>query len=161
MEFLFFISLVCLAAGQRWFKVKIDYPSWLYSICRFDNFYIKFLNWKIDKIFFQFDYCFSINFDYFDVNLLIPHISMTPESKLKLTFDFPSSCFFVIVGGKYLNRIGSVMKKVNSITNDIGGTRPMAIYIMSNTNEDDLDIDIDYSFDRVRSTPVMVKLLKS
>ena len=83
---------------------------------------------------------------------------MTPESKLKLTFDFPSSCFFVIVGGKYLNRIGSVMKKVNSITNDIGGTRPMAVYIMSNTNKDDLDIDIDYSFDRIRSTPVMVKL---
>ena len=75
--------------------------------------------------------------------MLIPHITMTPESKLKLTFDFPSSCFFVIVGGKYLNRIGSVMKKVNSITNDIGGTRPMAVYIMSNTNEDDLDIDID------------------
>ena len=63
-----------------------------------------------------------------------------------------------IVGGKYLNKIGFVMEKINTITNDIGGTRPMAIYIMSNTNEDDLDIDIDYSFDRIRSTPVMVKL---
>ena len=106
---------------------------------------------------FQFENCLSLNFDYFDINLSIPQIATTPESELKLTFDFPSSCFFVIVGGKYLNRIGSVMEKVDSITNDIGETRPMAVYIMSNTNEDDLDIDIDYSFDRIRSTPVMVK----
>ena len=81
---------------------------------------------------------------------------MTPESKLKLTFDFPSSCFFVIVGGKFLNKIGSVMEKVDSITNDIGGTRPLAVFIISNTDKDTIDIDVDYSFDRYRSTPVMV-----
>ena len=90
--------------------------------------------------------------------MLIPQIAVTPESEQKLAFDFPSSCFFVIVGGKYLNRIGSVMKKVNSITNDIGGTRPMAVFIISNTNKDNIHIDIDYSFDRIRSTPVLVKL---
>ena len=50
------------------------------------------------------------------------------------------------------------MEKVDSITNDIGGTRPLAVFIISNTNKDDIDIDIDYSFDRIRSTPVMVKL---
>ena len=59
---------------------------------------------------------------------------------------------------KYRNKIGSVMEKINSITNDIGGTRPHAIFIISNTNKDNIDIDINYSFDRYKSTPVMVKL---
>ena len=111
----------------------------------------------MNRSFFKFENCLSLNFDYFDVNLSIPQIAATPESELKLTFDFPSSCFFVIVGGKYLNKIGSVLKKVDSITNDIGGTRPHAIFIISNTNKDNIDIDIDHGFDRIRSTPVMVK----
>ena len=112
----------------------------------------------MNRSFFQFENCLSLNFDYIDVNLSIPQIATTPESELKLTFDFPSSCFFVIVGGKYLNKIGSVMEKVDSITNDIGGTRPLAVFIISNTNKDNIDIDIDHGFDRIRSTPVMVKL---
>ena len=130
-------------------------------IFRSDNIYAKFLDWKMDKSFFQFDYCLSLNFDYFDINLSIPQIATTPKSELKLTFDFPSSCFFVIVGGKYLNKIGSVLKKVDFITNDIGGTKPLAVFIISNTNKDtknDIDIDIDHGFDRIRSTPVLVKL---
>ena len=50
------------------------------------------------------------------------------------------------------------MEKVDSITTEIGGKRSMAVFIISNTNKDDIDIDIDYGFDRYRSTPVMVKL---
>ena len=110
----------------------------------------------MNRSFFQLENCLSLNFDYFDINLSIPQIAATPGSELKLTFEH-NSCFFVIVGGKYLNKIGSVMEKVDSITNDIGGTRPQAIFIISNTNKDNIDIDIDYSFDRNRSTPVMVK----
>ena len=90
--------------------------------------------------------------------MLIPQIAVTPESEQKLAFDFPSSCFFVIVGGKYLNKIGSVVEKVDSIANDMGGTRPLAVFIISNTNKDNIDIDINYSFDRFRSTSIMVKL---
>ena len=126
-------------------------------IFRSDNIYAKFLDWKMDKSFFQFDYCLSLNFDYFDINLSIPQIATAPKSELKLTFDFPSSCFFVIVGGKYLNKIGSVMEKVDFITNDIGGTKPLAVFIISNNKKDNIDIDIDHGFDRIRSTPVMVK----
>ena len=106
------------------------YVTHLFMIFRSDNIYAKFLDWKMDKSFFQFDYCLSLNFDYFDISLSIPQIATTPKSELKLTFDFPSSCFFVIVGGKYLNKIGSVLKKVDSITNDIGGTRPLAVFII-------------------------------
>ena len=110
--------------------------------------------------FFKFENCLSLNFDYFDINLSIPQIAATDGSELKLTFEH-NRCFFVIVGGKYLNKIGSVMEKVDSILNDIGGAKAMAVFITSNSDRDDIDIDIDYSFDRVRSTPVMVKLLKS
>ena len=130
----------------------------LKSILRSDNFYAKFLEWKMNRSFFQFENCLSLNFDYYDINLSIPQIATIPESELKLTFDFPSSCFFVIVGGKYLNKIGSVMEKVDSITNDIGGTRPIAVFIVSNTNKDNIVIDINHSFDRYKSSPVMVKL---
>ena len=121
-------------------------------------FYDKFLQWKMNGSFFQYEHCISLNFDYIDINLPIPQIATSLESELKLTFDFPSSCFFVIVGGKYLNKIGSVMEKVDSIINDIGGTRAMAVFIISNNDKDDIDIDINYSSNRYKSTPVMVKL---
>ena len=130
--------------------------AFLKSIFRSDNLYAKFLEWKLNTSFFKFENCLSLNFDYFDINLSIPQIAATPGSELKLTFDFPSSCFFVIVGGKYLNKIGSVMEKVDSITNDIGGTKAMAVFIISNSNRDNIDIDINYSFDRNRLAPVMV-----
>ena len=48
------------------------------------------------------------------------------------------------------------MEKVDSITNDIGGTKAMAVFIISNSNRDNIDIDINYSIDRNRSAPVMV-----
>ena len=105
---------------------------------------------------FQFDQCFSLNFGYHDNQLSIPQISMTPSSTTRLHFDSPSSCFFVIIGGKYLNMVGNVMEKVNSVTKDVGGTRPMAVFLMTN-NQEKVDIDVDYGFDRYKSTPVMVK----
>ena len=52
--------------------------------------------------------------------------------------------------------IGNVMEKVNSVTNDIGGTRPMAVFLMTNYKEN-VDIDVDYGFERYKSNPVMVK----
>ena len=128
------------------------------KIFRPGNFYEKFLEWKINHSFFQFELCVSLNFDYFDTELSIPQIATTPEDELKLTLDFPKSCIFVIVGGKYLNKIGSVMEKVDSIINDIGGRRPLAVFIISNNDKDNIVIDINHSFDRYKSTPVMVKL---
>ena len=57
---------------------------------------------------------------------------MTPETKMKLKFDSPIGCLVVIIGGKYLNRVGDVMEKVNFVTNDVGGVRPMAVFLISN-----------------------------
>ena len=74
----------------------------------------------MDRQSFQFNQCLSINFGYHDDQLSIPQVSMTPDSKTKLTFDSPSSCIFVVIGGKYLKMIGKVMEKVNSVTKDVG-----------------------------------------
>ena len=58
---------------------------------------------------------------------------MNEESEMNIDFDFPHSCYFVLVGGKYLNRIGDVMEKVNSVVNDIG-VRPEALFLISNSS---------------------------
>ena len=48
------------------------------------------------------------------------------------------------------------MEKVNTVTNDIGGIRPKAVFLMTNDKEN-VDIDVDYDLNRYKSTPVMVK----
>ena len=82
---------------------------------------------------------------------------MNPGSNKKMNFDFPISCLIVMIGGKYLNRVGDVMEKVNSVTKDVGGRRPLAVFLISRNYKENLTIDVDYSFDRFKSTPVMVK----
>ena len=116
-----------------------------------------FLNWKMSPNSLQFDQCSSLNFDYHDINLSIPQLAMTPDSKMKLNYDSPINCLIVMIGGKYLNRVGDVMEKVNSVTNDVGGRRPLAVFLISRNYKENMTIDVDYSFDRFKSTPVMVK----
>ena len=108
---------------------------------------------------FDFDQCFCLNFGYHDWNLSLPQIDITPESNIKLNFDTPINCFFVIVGGKYLEMIVAVMEKVNSVTNDLGGKRPMAVFLISDYYNEHMIINEDYGFNRSTSTPVMVKIL--
>ena len=115
-----------------------------------------FLRWKKSGDFFLFDYCFSLNFGYYDLELTIPQISLTPESDTNLNYDSPSSCFFVIIGGKYLDMIGDVMEKVSAVTNDVGGFRPLAVFLVCNDDNKELIIDVKYGMDRYNSTPVMV-----
>ena len=62
-----------------------------------------------------------------------------------------------MIGGKYLKRVGNVMEKVNSVTNDVGGRKPLAVFLIGQNYKENMTIDIDYSFDRSKSTPVMVK----
>ena len=76
---------------------------------------------------------------------------------MKLNYDSPSSCFFVIVGGKYLSKLGEVMEKVDFVRDDLGGIRPLAVFLNSNNYKDDIIIDLDNGFERYKSTPVMVK----
>ena len=100
-----------------------------------------------------------MNFGYYDLELTIPQISLTPESDTNLNYDSPSSCFFVIIGGKYLDMIGDVMEKVSAVTNDVGGFRPLAVFLVCNDNNKELIIDVKYGMDRYNSTPVMVNVI--
>ena len=79
----------------------------------------------------------------------------------RINSDSPSGCFFVIVGGKYLNQIGDVMEKVNSVTNDVGGVQPLAVFLISKNIKENVIIDVNYGFERYKSTPVMVRYLKT
>ena len=75
-----------------------------------------------------------------------------------------------MVGGKYINKIGDVMEKVNSFKNDFGGRRPLAVFLLSDNFNEDIIIDyglsvdyvnyLDYGFERFKATPVMVKYLE-
>ena len=57
--------------------------------------------------------------------------------------------------------IGKVMEKVNADANDVWGTRPMAVFLMSESKyKENIDIDVEYRFDRHKSTPVMVGQIK-
>ena len=118
-----------------------------------------FLDWKMSPNSLQFDQCFSLNFDYHDINLSIPQLAMTPGSNMKLTFDSPIGCLIVIIGGKYINRIGEVMEKVNSVTNDVGSLRPLAVFLIINNYKRNAYIDVDYGLERYKSLPPMVKHL--
>ena len=89
------------------------------------------LNWKHGHNCFQLQTCFGINFGDYDQDLTIPQILMTPWSVNKLKSN-PSSCFIALVGGKYLKHLGDVWSKLNNVINDVGGTRPLAIFIKSN-----------------------------
>ena len=91
------------------------------------------------------------------LSISIPQIHITPKSKRKLSFTSPISCFFVIVGGKYLSKIGDVMEKVDSVRDDLGGIRPLAVFLNSNNYKEDIIFDIENGFERYKSTPVMVK----
>ena len=91
------------------------------------------------------------------MELSIPQMQFISKSKMKLRFDSPISCFFVIVGGKYLSKIVDVMKKVDSVRNDLGGIRTLAVFLNSNNYQENINIDVDNGFERYKSTPVMVK----
>ena len=105
----------------------------------------------MDGYSFQFDQCISLNFGYHDDQLSIPQLSMTPDFNTKLDFDSPSSCIFVVIGGKYLNMIVQVM-------DSIGRTRTIAVFLMSKYNyQDNVLINVDSIIKRYKTTPVMVK----
>ena len=117
------------------------------------------LDWKVIPNTLQFDGCISFNFGYHENSLTIPQLAMTPESKMKMNFDSPISCLIAMIGGKYLNRVGDVMEKVNSVTNDVGGVRPLAVFLISNKFKEDVFIDVNYGFERYKHSPAMVKNL--
>ena len=67
----------------------------------------------------------------------------------RINFELQSSsCFFIIIGGKYLNRIKEVLDYFNK--------KPVAVFLYTHNNEN-VNIDIDSNIHRQKLTPVMVK----
>ena len=108
------------------------------------------LNWQHRHNCFKMETCFSLNFGEYDQNLTIPQILLTPWSVHKLK-SIPRSCFIVLVGGKYLNHLGDVLSKLNNVINDVGGTRPLGIFLQTNKN---IIVDSDVW----QLTPFLVRL---
>ena len=106
--------------------------------------------------------CFSLNFGYFDPLVKVPQISVSIESDILLNFNHcmeaPSCCFLVFIGDRYHKYVGKIMEKINSFSNDIGGTRPLAVFLIKSIYNKDLVLDLNYGFDRFQSTPIMVKM---
>ena len=57
--------------------------------------------------------------------------------------------------------MSDVMEKVNSVTNDVGGVRPLAVFLFNDKFKENFDIDIKDSLERSQSTPVMVWYAKN
>ena len=129
------------------------------NIFRCDTIDEMILNWKVNPNNFQFDECVSLNFDYHEDSLSIPQLAMTSESNIKLNFDSPIGCLFVMIGGKYSNRVGDVMEKVNYITKDVGGIRPLAVFLMNSNIKENVYIDVRYGSERYKHSPAMVNNL--
>ena len=139
-------------------------------IFRSDHIYSKILNWKENSNSFIFENCISLTFGFHDEDLCIPQFSMTTNLTLRQNLYSPNNCYFVMIGGKYINKIGDVMEKVNSVTNNFGGKRPLAVFLLSDNYNEDIIIDyglsvdyvnyLDYGFERFKATPVMVKYLE-
>ena len=119
-----------------------------------------FLLWKKSDEAFQFQHCFTLNFGYHDTELSIQQIALKPNTQSKIDYDSSCGCFFVIIGGKYLNMVGDVMEKVNNITNDIGGISPLAVFLINNSYKGNLDIDVNSGFEGSKYFPVMVQFHK-
>lgn len=48
------------------------------------------------------------------------------------------------------------MEKVNNVTNDVGRAQPLAVFLFNNNYKENVDIDVNYGFERYKSAPVMV-----
>ena len=57
------------------------------------------------------------------------------------------SCYFIIIGGKYLNRIKEVMEYSNKKT--------VAVFLYN--NNENVNIDIDSNIHRQKLTPAIVR----
>ena len=85
-------------------------------------------------------------------------LSLGLDSKIKpnlnqhLVMNAPSNCFIVLVGGKYMNNVNGVFKKVKSVTNG-AGVKLLAMFFISPSNN---FIPENFGLERQKSGPVMV-----
>ena len=88
-----------------------------------------------------------------DIGFSSASISSTTEVKFDLkVMEASSNCFVVVVGGKYLRLLDTVMKIADNVTEDVG-RRPLAVFYL--TNEEKITSYYDQPF----HLPLVIKFI--
>ena len=75
--------------------------------------------------------CFAVNFGY-NGEIPIPSFSLTTDIKQNLKqFEFEKTykCFFVFVGGKYVEEMKTIVDIVEDISEQFHGIKPIAMFV--------------------------------
>ena len=89
----------------------------------------------------------------FDYSFTSASISSTTEVKFDLkVMEASSNCFVVVVGGKYLRLLDTVMKIADNVTEDVG-RRPLAVFYVTN------DEKITSYYDQPFHLPLVIKFI--
>ena len=70
--------------------------------------------------------CFAVNFGY-NGEIPLPTISFSKRFSQK--FENSYKCFFVFVGGKYIEKMITVVDTVGDISHQFHGIKPIAIFV--------------------------------
>ena len=102
--------------------------------------------------------CFVLNFGTFK-DIPLPQVSMTLETEITQNVDennlnAPSNCFFVTVGGKYLDILDDVIRKVETVAKKMAA-KPVMI-VLETQNIHDVP-----TFSSDKSPPMVNPLLDS
>ena len=84
--------------------------------------------------------CFAANFGY-NGEIPFPTVSIGVETKQSLeNYDFESycKCFYVFVGGKYVQDMKKVMEAVDEVTKTYHGVKPIAMFLIGKYTTDQL-----------------------
>ena len=88
-----------------------------------------------------------------DIGFTSASISSTTEIKFDLkVMEATTNCFFVVVGGKYLRLMDTVMKIVDNVTEDVGRS-PLAVFYLTN------DEKITSYYDQPFHLPLVIKFI--
>ena len=80
--------------------------------------------------------CFAVNFGYNgEIPLPTIGLALNVSQDWKL-YEFESSynCFFVFVGGKYVRDMKTIVDKVEEITEQFHGKRPIAMFVLGRSH---------------------------
>ena len=78
--------------------------------------------------------CFGLNFGY-NGEIPFPTIDLivsTNRDYAQYNFENHYKCFYVFVGGKYVDNMEIVMNLIKDVSNHMNGVRPIAMFLFTN-----------------------------
>ena len=94
--------------------------------------FISVLKWQTGTIYVNSQNCFVVNFGY-NGKIPIPSFSLPIDIRQNLTpyeFDKIHKCYFVFVGGKYVDNMQTIVDIVEDISEQIYGRKPIAMFVL-------------------------------